>query len=137
MNRSVPLISVGYSAGAKGLVSVAGIVGPALIVASIVRAQEDISPPYWLCLGGLAVLWIGGLLDVFARRLWLYPDRVVSRDLFFRRVEIRYRDVTELLKGADQIVIRSAGGQSIRVLGKLARYQEVIYTIGQATGFQV
>lgn len=137
MKQHSCLLSFGYSPSAKLLVATAGIVLASIIIVSLVTNKDDLSAGYWVAFGGIAVLWVSGMLDIFVRHLWLYSDRVVARNLLFQVEEIYYRDVVQLLQGADQIVIKSADGRSITVLGKMADYERAIHMIAAATGFRI
>ena len=114
-----------------------GVVGPALVIASFATDKQGLSGGYWVALCGLIFVWIWAMLDIFVRHLWLYSDRIVSRNAFFQIEEIRYQNVAQLLNGENQTVVQSFDGKSITILGKMASYERAVGIIALATGIRI
>ena len=133
MERTMLLLSSGYSATTRVLVGMLTVFCIGAFAVATVVDEETLTPPYWVMAVGLGILAVAGLSDLFFRRVWIYSDRIVSRELFQKRT-IYLRDVAEILRGGDRTLVKATDGRSVMILGKFSHYDRIVHEIAHRSG---
>jgi hypothetical protein len=121
-----PVLTSEYTTGTKIFLGAILLVGPMMFAAAAMTDGNGLTGIYRIMVGALRILWICAAFDIFGRRIWVYEDRIVARIVPFTRTSIRFADVHDLKFGLDYVTLKAGDGRSIRVLGRMQHYQEIV-----------
>jgi|GEM_PF-2604368 len=119
------LLSVGYKTSAKVFVLGMGGVGCILFLLALIYDQSEFPLEYQVLVIGLALFAAAAISDMLVRHVWIFPDRVVHRDLFFKMKTIKFSEVHDLIVGVHEVVVQSESDVIIRIPKKIEKIDEV------------
>jgi hypothetical protein len=126
--------SSGYATATRVAFFVIGVVGTSVLGAAFAKYPERVDSTTVFLGAAIVSVWACALLDAFNRRIWLFNDHIVYRNLFGCRSTIYYRDIIEMKEGTDRVILNATEGRSLTVLRRMENYQEIAAILAAKTG---
>lgn len=127
-------ISAGYTIATRLGFMLVGALGTALLGFGFAKHTDKVDRSTLVLSAVILGVWVCALLDAFNRRIWVLNDRVVYRNLFWRRSTFYYHDIRGMKEGTDRVILTAADGRSVTVLRRMEHYDRIATALAAKMG---